>query len=175
MFRARIGLLVRSGDLVLQARSHDQLNEGDLIRIYVHPEASSFVYVVHTDQQNRKASLLNMTEQKVHSCMLVLPSVAEYYQVDGKSNREVFTIVCSPTQLPELAAGQIDMDYEKWKGLEKTLMERSALQMVETVDRPFPIIGSVRSVDSGPGGPPVPVFTGKGLLVKKYEFEIRKP
>jgi hypothetical protein len=172
-FRARIGLMVRSGDRTFQAKTHGKLNPGDLIRIYVHPETSSFVYVIHTDPKNRKVTLLNMTEQRIHSCMLVLPSIEEYYQVDGDSDTEVFTIICSPSQMQEFAGGQIAIEYDKWKLLEKDLVERSSIQMAETVDRPFPIIGNVRAMKLGGGYPPVPIFSGKEFLVKRFEFQVR--
>ncbi len=172
-FRARIGLMVRSGDRTYQAKTHDQLNPGDLIRIYVHPERSSFVYVIHADPKMKKVTLLNMTEQRRHSCMLVLPSIEEYYQVDGKSEMEVFTVICSPTPLNEFAGGQLAIEYDRWESLEKGLVERSVLQM-ETMDRPFPILGNVRSMESKDGNPPVAVFSGRGFLVKRFVFEVGK-
>ena len=100
--RAKIGILVKSGDQIIKAKSRDRLKAGDLVRIYVHPEVSSYVYVVHRDQKT--VTLLNMVEQRIQSSSLVLPSVQEFYQVDGQSPVETFTVICSPKEVKEISS-----------------------------------------------------------------------
>lgn len=169
--RAKIGIQIRSGDQDVPARARDRVKPGDLIRIYVHPEMSSYVYVVHTDQS--AATLLNMTEQRFHSSTLVLPSVQDAYQVDGKSPLEAFTIICSPTEVKELAAlSAAGMPREKWAAVEKDLMERSKIQLTEQTEAPFTIAGNVRGAH--PFIKELQIFSGKTLLVKKYEFQVKK-
>lgn len=173
--RAKIGIRIKTGDRVLQAKAMEELKAGDLIRIYVHPELSSWVYVVHTDQ--KKVTLLNMSHQKIHSSTLVLPSVQETYAVDGMSPEEAFTIICSPREIMELTAlSGADMPYERWLALERDLMDRSKIEMGQQTERPFPIIGNVRGDVLSEGDPflvEIPIFSGRDVLVKKYKFRIR--
>ena len=175
--RAKIGIKVKSGEQVIRAKSRDQLRAGDLLRIYVHPEESSYIHVIHID--DKTATLLNMTEQRIQSSSLVLPSVQEFYEVDGKSPVEKFTIVCSPKELPELSSmAGADMSLDKWRSIEDDLIQRSKIVLTKQDEAPFAIAGNVRGA-TGPGsGDPfvekLQIFSGKGLLVKKYEFEIKK-
>ena len=97
---AKIGIQIRSGDLIVRAKSRDTLKPGDLLRAYIHPEETSNVYLIHTD--HKTAILLNLTQQKIHSSTLVIPSLQEFYQVGGKSGKESFTIICSPNQMTEV-------------------------------------------------------------------------
>ncbi|NIR50994.1 DUF4384 domain-containing protein [candidate division KSB1 bacterium] len=69
----------------------------DKLRIYVAPKADCFVYVVYSDEDT--LALLN--SKYAHSIIekdstLILPSAVEYYQVDGVSSVELFTVICSP-------------------------------------------------------------------------------
>jgi hypothetical protein len=92
--RAKAGIAIKSGKVTRQVKCRDDLKAGDALRIYVQTEESSYVYVVHSD--GKTVALLNVLEQKVPSSTLVLPSVEEYYAVDGKTLVETFTIICSP-------------------------------------------------------------------------------
>jgi uncharacterized protein YqfB (UPF0267 family) len=175
--RAKIGILVKSGDQTVRAKSKERLKPGDLIRIHVHPESSSYVYVVHTDQ--KQVTLLNMAEQKIQSSTMVLPSLQEYYQVDGKSSVENFTIICSPEEVKEISsllASQIP--YEKWASIEKDLAKKGEVDLNHKSERPFAIAGNVRGpADTGGGDPFVKnlqIFSGKSILVKQYEFSVKK-
>jgi hypothetical protein len=175
--RAKIGIQIKSGDQVNQAKARDRLMPRDLIRIYVHPEMSSYVYVVHTDRKSVR--LLNMTEQRIQSSTLVLPSSQDSYQVDGQNLVEIFTIICSPTEIKELTTiANTGISIEKWADLEKDLIEKSKIILTQQEEPPFAIAGNVRGV-SGPGsGDPfvkqLQISSGKNLLVKKYEFQVKK-
>ena len=63
--RAKIGIQISSGDHIVRAKSQDRLKAGDLLRIYVHPEKTSHVYVIHTDL--KEATFLNMVQQRIQS------------------------------------------------------------------------------------------------------------
>jgi hypothetical protein len=171
--RAKIGIQIKSGDWITQAKSRDKLTAGDLINIYVHPEASSLVYVVYTDHKTVK--LLTKVEQRIQSSTLVLPSVSEAYSVDGNSPDESFTIICSPTEIKEISAMQSeDMPYEKWHALERQLLERSRIDVSQEGERPFPIIGNVRANTTDPFLVEIPIYSGREFLVKKYDFRVTK-
>jgi len=176
--RAKISIQIRSGDHIVRAKSQDRLKAGDLIRIYVHPEKTSHVYVVHSDL--KEATLLNVVQQKTQSSTLVMPSLQEFYQVDGKSPKETFTIIISPNELPEvlevLRTGNVP--YSKWVEVEKVLLEKSKIDLSQKTEKPFSISGNVRGAvgvgDVDPFVSKLQIFSGRSILVKRYEFRVKK-
>lgn len=175
--RAKIGILVKSGDQILKAKSRDRLKAGDLVRIYVHPEVSSYIYVVHRDQKT--VTLLNMVEQKIQSSTLVLPSVQEFYQVDGQSPVETFTVICSPREVKEIASlVSAQMTHDRWVSLEKDLLRKGEIDLAQKSEKPFAIAGNVRGAGDAAGGDAfvreLQIFSGKSILVKQYEFNVKK-
>jgi hypothetical protein len=174
--RAKIGILVKSGDQMVRAKSRERVKTGDLLRIYVHPEASSYVYVIHTDQN--RVTMLNMVEQKIHSSTLVLPSLQEFYQVDGNSQVESFTVICSSEEVKEVSSLLTSqMDYEKWTSLQRELTRKGEIDLGQQTERPFGIAGNVRGTADAGGDPFVKelqIFSGKTILVKQYEFNVKK-
>lgn len=175
--RAKIGILVKSGERTSTARSREILKAGDSLRIYVHPEKALYLYLVHTD--GKKVQLLNMTAQKLESSTLVLPSVQAFYKVDGVSPYERFTIICSPHELPELSA-MVSKDFSpaKWQEVENELSKNSKIDLAVNDEAPFAIAGNVRGGLDNQNTDPVvsnlQIFSGNGVLVKQYEFQIKK-
>jgi hypothetical protein len=175
--RAKIGIQIKSGDQTKSAKSQDDLNVNDLIRIYVHPEETSYVYVIHTDL--KEAALLNMVQQKSRSSTLVMPSLQEFYQVDGTSPEETFTIIISPKDLTEVTEVLKNgtAPYKRWIGVEESLIAKSKIDLSQKVEKPFAIAGNVRggaNNDIDPFVNNLQIFSGKSLLVKKYEFRVKK-
>ena len=175
--RAKIGILVKSGDQIIRAKSRDRLKAGDLVRIYVHPEVSSYVYVVHRDQKT--VTLLNMVEQRIQSSTLVLPSVQEYYQVDGQSPVETFTVICSPKEVKEISSlASSQMTHDRWVSLEKDLLKKGEIDLAQKSEKPFAIAGNVRGAGDAAGGDAfvreLQIFSGKSILVRQYEFSVKK-
>jgi hypothetical protein len=175
--RAKIGILIKSGDQTIKAKSNDRLKAGDLVRIYVHPEVSSYVYVVHRDQKT--VTLLNMVKQRIQSSTLVLPSVQEFYEVDGKSPVETFSVICSPTEVKEISSllGS-KMPYDRWVSLEKELLKRGEIDLAQKSEKPFSLTGTVRDAGDAAGGDAfvkeLQIFSGKPILVRQYEFSVKK-
>ncbi|RPH49747.1 MAG: hypothetical protein EHM85_12815 [Desulfobacteraceae bacterium] len=176
--RAKIGIQIRSGGAVEKAKSRDTIGTGDLLRIYVHPEANAYVYVVHSDLA--EATLLNMVEQKIQSSTLVMPSLLDYYQVDGKSSQETFTIICSPVALSQMA-GLVKngkLPYDQWVKIETGLAQKGKMDLSGNTEKPFALAGNVRGMGSSDSSDPfaggLQIFSGKEVLVKKYEFAVKK-
>jgi len=176
--RAKIGIQIKSGDRILRAKSIDRLKKGDLLRIYVHPEKTCHVYVVHTDP--KKITLLNMIQQEIQSSTMVMPSLQEYYQVDGESSKETITIIISPNKLSELLrlleGGSTP--YARWVEYEQMLIDKSRIDLSQRTKKPFSIAGNVRGVvgnsDVDPFISKLQIFSGKSILVKKYELKVKK-
>jgi len=177
LVRAKIGVQINSEDRYSMARSKDRIKSGDLLRIYVHPEKASFIYVIYSDK--KEVSLLNIVEQKILTSTLVLPSVNEYYQIDGNSSFEMFTIICSPTQLSQIDnAMNSDNSYDAWVSLEKKLIQKSAITLTEKSAKPFALAGNVRGINKSNANDSfekkLHIFSGKSFVMKRYEFIVKK-
>jgi hypothetical protein len=176
--RAKIGVQIRSGERIIRAKSPDDLNILDLIRIYVHPEEMGYVYIIHTDL--KEATLLNMVQQKIQSSTLVMPSLQEFYQIDGNSSVETFTIIISPNELPEVlnVFKNGTTTYNKWIKVEEPLLQKSKIDLSQLVEKPFSISGNVRSVTGSSNLDPfvneLQIYSGESILVKRYEFRVKK-
>ncbi|MGM0663424.1 MAG: hypothetical protein ACQET7_04460 [Thermodesulfobacteriota bacterium] len=176
--RAKIGIQVLSGDRIERAKSCDRLKAGDMLRIYVHPERGCYVYVVHSDQQT--ATLLNTVEQRIQGSTLVMPSLHQYYQVDGKSPVETFAIICSPKELTDISdiMKNGEASHAVWASLADDLSAKSRIDLTQDSERPFAIAGNVRGAggQSPAAGDPfserLQIFSGRSLLIKRYEFRV---
>ena len=176
--RAKVGIQIRSGDQIISAKSKDRLNVNDLIRIYVYPEETSHIYVVHSDL--KEVTLLNVVQQMKRSSTLVMPSLDEFFQADGTSSTETFTIIISPKELTEVTEVLKNgtAPYKEWIGVEESLLDKSKIDLSQDVEKPFSIAGNVRGIESTSDIDPfvnsLKIFSGKSLLVKRYEFRVKK-
>jgi len=176
--RAKIGIQIKSADRTMRAKSYDRLKKDDLLRIYVHPERTSHVYVIHTDLKN--VTLLNNVQQKIQSSTLVMPSLQEFYQVDGESPTESFTIIISDGEVSEVSEALKDgsVSYKKWVRIEQRLFDENKIDLSQKSEKPFSISGTVRGVsrdgDMDPFVCKLQIFSGKSILVKRYEFKVKK-
>lgn len=177
MVRAQLGILIKSGDQTVRAKGKDRLKAHDLLRVYVYPEENLYIYVVHTDQ--KKVTLLKMVDKKVHSASLALPSSHEFYEVDGESPEETFTVICSPDELTEVSAlAGSKVSREDWANLERDLIKRGEIDLGQKPEKPFAIAGNVRGeIDASAKDrfeSELQIFTGNTILVKRYEFSVKK-
>lgn len=177
LVRAKVGIQIRSGGESMRARTQDRLMKDDMLRIYVHPEKSCYVYVVHTDDST--PTLLNMVEQRIQGSALVMPSLDEYYQVDGNSSNESFTIIVSPEELTDIADlfNKDVVSMSNWIEMERKLIEKGKIDLSEKTEKPFSLAGNVRGVgpdESDPFMRDLQIYSGKSILVKKYEFGVKK-
>ena len=177
MVRAKMGILVKADKQSMRpAKAKDRLKAMDMLRIYVHPEVNAFVYVIHTDKKT--VTLLGMVEHRIHSSTTVLPSIQDFYQVDGLSPVETFSIICSPKEIKELSALMTSqMPYKRWVSLEEDLLKRGEIDLAQRPEKPFAIAGNVRGgheTREAPFVKDLQIFSGKSVLVKKYEFSVTK-
>lgn len=122
---------------------------------------------------------MEKVEPKTRSSLLALPSLQEFYEVDGESPVEAFTIICSPEEVKE-AEALLDsrIPCETWTSIEKDLIKQGEINLSQQAEKPFPIAGSVRaSLEPGAGRSLVDklkVFSGNTIVVKRYEFSVVK-
>ena len=96
--RAKVGIQVRSGERTAPAKTTEKLKAGDRLRVYVVPEADAYIYVIHND--GKTLTLLNAQGAKTKGQKgfpVALPAPEKYYEIDGSSDKESITIICSPT------------------------------------------------------------------------------
>lgn len=175
--RAKVGLQVRSGDRSSPAKSNDTVKTGDFVRVYVIPEDDAYVYVVHND--GKKLTLLNAKESKTKTSKgltVALPTPSMFYQIDGASDREAITVICSPREIPEVTTlfNATDVAPKNWLPLEKDLLEKSKIDLGQKPESSFQIAGNVRSLENDPFLDKLQIYSGKALMVKKYELQVQK-
>ena len=176
--RAKVGIQVRSSERPpAPAKTTETVKTGDSLRVYVVPEDDAYVYVVHND--GKTPTLLNAQDAKTKvrkGVPMTLPAPDKFYQIDGTSDKESITVICSPTEIREVAAlfSTTNVPQKNWISLEKELMEKSKIDLTQKADKPFPIAGNVRSMNSNAFVETLPIFSGKTLVVKKYEFQVQK-
>jgi hypothetical protein len=174
-----VGIQIRSGERSAPAKATETVKAGDFLRVYVVPEDDAYVYVVNSD--GKTSTLLNArnAQTKVPKGSPVIlpgPKPEEFYPIDGTSDKESITVICSPTEIREVATlfRTTNVPQNNWTSLEKELMEKSKIDLTQKTDKPFPIAGNVRSMNSNAFVETLPIFSGKTLVVKKYEFQVQK-
>jgi hypothetical protein len=173
-----IGIQMRPGEPMTLAKSTERLKTGDFLRVYVVPEDDAYVYVVHND--GKHLTLLNAqnaTSKVTGGMPVTLPAPEKFYQIDGGSDRESITVICSPTQIREVASlvSTPNVSQNNWLTLEKALLDKSKIDLSKPTDKPFQIAGNVRSMSSSdPFLNNLVIYSGKSLVAKKYDFQVQK-
>ena len=193
LFRATIGIKIhyctasKSDRLLLcknstnwqnrKAKVNDRLRSGDQLTVYVKPEENSFVYLINSN--SKTASLINLGSNQnnvsAHS-LRVFPSFKESYQVDGNEDVELFSIICSSKKLPrinQLFSGET-VAVEKWRTLENIFIEDNQIITPSKPEEQLQFGGSLRSPDSNPFIKTLSISSGKALIVRRYQFDVKK-
>ena len=176
--RAKVGIQVHSGDRTAPAKTTEAVKAGDFLRVYVVPEGEAYVYVVHND--GKSLTLLNAqnaTTKVTKGGLVTLPAPETFYQIDGGSDKESITVLCSPTELREVASlfSTPHVAQQDWLSLEKALLDKSKIDLSQPTDKPFQIAGNVRSMSNNdPFVNNLVIYSGKSLVAKKYDFQVQK-
>ena len=175
--RAKVGIQVRSGEHTAPAKTTEMVKTGDFLRVYVVPENDAYVYVVHNDGKNLTLlNAQNATTKAAKGLPVMLPAPEKFYQVDGGSDKESITVICSPTEIREVASllNSPNVPQRNWLSLEKELQDKSKIDLAQPTDKPFQIAGNVRSMGNDPFVNTLAIYSGKSLVVKKYDFQVQK-
>lgn len=172
-----IGIQARPGEPIAQAKTTEMVKTGHFLRVYVVPEDDAYIYVVHND--GKAPTLLNAPNAATKTSKgspVTLPAADKFYQVDGGSDRESITVICSPTEIREVTKlfNTPNVAQKNWLSLEKELVDKSKIELAQQADRPFQIAGNVRSMNADPFLETLPISSGKSLVVKKYDFQVQK-
>ena len=176
--RAKVGIQVRSGDRTAPAKTTETVKTGDSLRIYVVPENDAYVYVVHND--GKTLTLLNAqnaTTKVTKGGLVALPALEQFYQINGGSDRESITVICSSTEIREIASlvSAPNVSQQNWLSLEKALLDKSKIDLSQPTDKPFQIAGNVHPTGSNdPFLNTLVIYSGKSLVAKKYTFQVQK-
>ena len=179
---ARIGIQIQSNGGMTRAKIQNQVKVGDGLRLYVVPVEDAHIYVIRTDK--KVARVLNPEPDKTPAkTAMILPNQGQFYNIDGSSNVESYTIICSPTELKEVQElmGSPTFPHQKWAAVEQKLMEKSRIALTDDVTKPFSIGGVVRLLTSDQELASdqeflkqLPVMSGNSLVVKTYDFTVKK-
>tara|TARA_Y100001960_G_scaffold295386_1_gene339944 strand:- start:210 stop:878 length:669 start_codon:yes stop_codon:yes gene_type:complete len=193
LFRATIGIKIhyctapKSDRLLLcknsanwqnrKAKVNDRLRSGDQLSVYVKPEENSFVYLVNSNAKTASLIALGDNQNNVSAHSLrVLPSIKEGYEVDGNEDIELFSIICSSKKLPRInqlfSGGSVKV--EKWRILEKKFFDDSQIITSSKPEEQLQFGGSIRGLDSKPFIKTLSMSSGKALIVRRYQFDVKK-
>jgi hypothetical protein len=176
-FKAKIGILRKSGEKVEKLKAKDLAKSGEQVRVVVQPQQAGVVYVVYVEE--KEVTLLNPQKAKKvieKNKILILPSNYEYFQFDNSSHQVSFVIICNATPIPELEElfkAKDKTTTAKWVAVETKLSAGSKMKLNEKSEKPFTMAGNVRSVNDDFVSK-LPVFEANGRLIRKYEIEIKK-
>lgn len=179
--RAKVGIgIERPGGSLVSAKTTETVKAGDSLRIYVVPEHDAYIYVVHND--GKTLTLLNAQHASTKApqgvpVILPAPEKGKFYQIDGGSDRESITVICSPTEVRDVASllSSPNVPQKNWLSLEKALLDKSKIDLAQPTGKPFPIAGNVRSMgNDDPFVKELSIYSGKSLVVKKYDFQVQK-
>ncbi len=172
--KAKVAILHKSGDDFAVLRSNDRLRVGEMIRIFVQPENSCYVYIIHSD--NKESTLLYDKKISAKHDTLILPSTSEYYVFDNKSPTAKITIFCSLKKIEDinrLFEGENVSDKNEWSSLEEKLFKKYKKNLGDQSEKPFPMAGNVSAVNDEFLSRQL-VLSGKGMIIRRYEIEIKK-
>ena len=177
LLRASIGIEIHSNGQSLKAKANDRLTLGDKLSIFVIPEQDSFVYIINSN--SKIASLIDLggNQKKVLARSLrIYPSPSEGYRIDGNENIELFSIICSPkdlTSISQLFSGG-SVAVGKWQSLEKIFIGDNQIISSSQPEDSFHFGGSLRSADTNPFINTLSISSGKALIVRRYQFDVKK-
>ena len=173
---AQIGIQIQSNGGTTRARAKHRVKVGDGLRVYVVPAEDAYIYVIRTDKKTARA--LSPQPDKIPAkTAIILPNQGQFYNIDGASNTESFTIICSPMELKEVQEliGSPPVPYLKWAAVEQKLIEQSRIELTEDVTKPFSIAGVVRHLSNDEEFlNQLPMTSGNTLVVKTYDFTVKK-
>jgi hypothetical protein len=176
--RAKVGIQVHSRERTAPAKTTETVKTGDFLRVYVVPEDEAYVYVVHNDGKNLTLlNAQNATTKITKGGLLTLPAPEKFYQVDGGSDKESITVICSPKEIREVTSllSSPNVPQKNWLSLEKELLDKSKIDLSPPTDKPFQIAGNVRSMSNNdPFVNTLVIYSGKSLVAKKYDFQVQK-
>lgn len=174
--RAKIGVLILNDDQSRLAKTTDSLAPGTKMQIHVIPEKNCYLYLINSDGQ--KATWLNYGDdqkQVTQGEEKIYPSKFSLYEQKGGNDMESFTVICSPQKLTAMTQlfSTRSVSISQWRALENKWIKDSKIPLGETLSKPFGIAGSVRAATTE-ASQKFKVYSGNSMLVKKYEFHVKK-
>jgi hypothetical protein len=172
--KAKIAILHKAGDNYSSLRSKDRLRAGEMLRIFIEPVNECYVYVVHADI--KEATLLYGDDSPAVNKILLLPSENDYYVFDDSSPEERIIVFCSvmkSAEFEKLFNKKETISRKEWNKFETRILKEHKKQLNDKTDKPFPIAGNVSALNDE-FLDQVQTFVGKNVLIRKFEFEIKK-
>ena len=177
--RARIGAEIQAGTERRPAKGYERVQAADKFRVYALPETqAAYVYAVFADQKT--VELLNPSAQTPlpPAALLLLPGCEEWYAFEALGPLVTLTLISSATPLPELEALlKTPQNLSAWRDMEKNLLAQSKLELSTAALKPYVLAGGARDCNSATNDAflaDLKISSGKGMVIKKYEFHIQE-
>jgi hypothetical protein len=176
IFKAKIGIKIKSGNETRRAKAVDRIIKGDKLNIYVKPEIDSYVYIVNSN--NSGTSLLNrkLEDQTVKSKIgIKFPGEGSAYSPDGNDGSETFVIIVSKYKNEKVVKlfSRGTISNKKWLASEQESMKTSSLLSTFDPQDDHNFGGSIRG-GLDPFWNKLRVSAGKALITQKFEFDVKK-
>lgn len=136
------------------------LKTGDRLKMMVQLDKTGYVYVLHQDAGEEITLLFPNGLEQFDSDYRIgqayyVPRGEDWYELDGKTGREVFTLIVSPERLTDLeklytcyASSQGEQRGEWKKRLQDEIraLKKQQLELAAPAERPVTIGGTVRGL-----------------------------
>jgi len=171
--KAKIAILHKGGDEYTTLRNNDRIRAGEMLRVFVQPSNPGYVYVIHTD--NKESTLLLKKQVKNKNEIIILPTENDFYVFDESSPTAKITVFCSLKKIDDIEKlfDKETKESKLWNSLEEKVIKKNKKNLSDKTDKPFPIAGNVSSVNEN-FLEQIQTLSGKSILIRKYEFEIKK-
>lgn len=178
MGRAKVGIEVIVKEGSFSAKPRDFIMAGSRFRVHVIPEVDCHVYVIRANENKNIVRLAGKAKVEGKTAR-AFPSTSDSFQLDATSGEEWVTVICSPAELPEVAAffDSSDVSYERWQELQQGLRKRSKMVLAQEIPSKPHEFGVTtkaaikrRKWDAGN----LTTFSGKPFLIKRFRFDVEK-
>lgn len=175
--KAKIGVMLVSGEEARRMKRNDRAFAGDAFRVFVEPLSDAHVYVVLNEGE--KATLLS---REAASSMVdaaetyVLPVEDElFYEIDDQHESIRLTVICSRTMLDDveaLFAEGDEADAAAWDDTAGSLEDDTEAELGGVSDKPLIIAGNVRSANQD-FLQRLRRFTGEEMIMMTYDVSVK--
>lgn len=173
--RSKLGIFVKTEQKEYQAKKTNDIVPGSFVRLFLFPENKCFIYAFHSDGKNVEA--LHPPGQIINRDSLILPTSNTFYEIGAEDKTAVFYLIISTEPVSELNRISAKLPVEQWEKIQRGLMKRSRILDDPDNNIPFSLAGNLRGEEDSFNASfidKLPVSSGRKLILRTYDFQIKK-